>query len=100
MNSCPVSAPSSPMIGNRDGAIIEGPLDFKKRLIAQINSVVRWDLCAATIASAATADTVVVELAPSGPLTRLAERLNADFQTIAIREPGDLESLTGEFAID
>lgn len=100
VNSCPVSAPSSPMIGNSDGAIIEGPMDFKKRLIAQINSVVRWDLCAATIASAATADTVVIELAPSGPLTRLAERLNAEFQTVAIREPGDVELLSGEFAID
>lgn len=100
VNSCTVSSPSSPMIGNSDGAIIEGPTDFKKRLVAQINSVVRWDLCAAAIASAGTEHTVFVELAPSGPLTRLAERLDAKFQTVAIREPGDVELLSGEFAID
>lgn len=100
VNSCTVSSPSSPMIGNSDGAIIEGPTDFKKRLIAQINSVVRWDLCAAAIASAGTEHTVFIELAPSGPLTRLAERLDAKFQTVAIREPGDVELLSGEFAID
>ncbi|MGL6234463.1 MAG: ACP S-malonyltransferase [Segniliparus sp.] len=95
--SCPVSAPSSPMLGNRDGAVVAGPEDLRERLVAQISSPVRWDLCSATITAAADADTVFLELAPGGTLTRLVERSGAGLRTVSLRTPEDVAQLSGQF---
>lgn len=93
---CPVSEPSSPMLGNSDGAVIGGPEDFRRRLVAQISSEVRWDLCVAAIAAAAHPESVVLELAPGGPLTRLAERSGASFRALAIRTTDDVALLSDD----
>jgi [acyl-carrier-protein] S-malonyltransferase len=86
---------ASSMVGNGDGALVIGPEDLRNRLIAQITSAVRWDLCLATIASHASSDALRVELAPAGPLTRLAERAYPGLRSVALRTPQDVGQ-TGE----
>ena len=79
------------MVGNGDGALITGPDDLRRRLIAQITAPVRWDLCAQTIAALAAPDAPHLELAPAGPLTRLLERERPEARALAIRTPEDID---------
>jgi [acyl-carrier-protein] S-malonyltransferase len=83
--------PASAMVGTGDGTFVAGPEDLRQRLVAQITSAVRWDLCSATIASFSGPGTVRIELAPAGPLTRLAERAYPGVPTIALRARPDVE---------
>lgn len=82
--------PTSAMLSNRDGAVVAGPDDLRQRLVAQITSAVRWDRCSATIASFSAPDTVHIELAPAGPLTRLTERAYPGVRIVALRAPQDV----------
>jgi [acyl-carrier-protein] S-malonyltransferase len=83
---------ASAMVGNGDGALVSGPDDLRKRLIAQLTSPVRWDLCSATIVGSAGAG-LHVELAPAGPLTRLLQRACPGARTIALHCPADVEKV-------
>jgi [acyl-carrier-protein] S-malonyltransferase len=83
--------PTSAMLGNRDGALVADPEDLRHRLVAQITSPVRWDRCSAAIESLATPQAIRVELAPAGPLTRLAERAHPSARPVALCSPDDVD---------
>ena len=83
---------ASAMVGNGDGALVSGPDDLRRRLITQLTSPVRWDLCSATIADS-TDVTTHIELAPAGPLTRLLKRARPDAHAVALRHPKDVEEV-------
>lgn len=96
VKKAPVLHPTSPILGNGDGAVISDPVGLRQRLVAQIISPVRWDKCSATIASLSGPATVRIELAPAGPLTRLAERAHPGTRVVALRTPRDADQAWGE----
>jgi [acyl-carrier-protein] S-malonyltransferase len=61
-----------------------------RRLVAQVTSPVRWDLCMATMA--AHGATAIVELPPAGTLTGLAKRELKGTPTLALKTPADLDT--------
>jgi [acyl-carrier-protein] S-malonyltransferase len=83
---------ASAMVGNGDGALVSSPDDLRRRLITQLTSPVRWDLCSTTIADSTDA-TAHIELAPAGPLTRLLKRAHPDAHAVALRHPKDVEEV-------
>jgi [acyl-carrier-protein] S-malonyltransferase len=93
VQSAQISPPTAALLGNSDGKLVAGPQDLRERLVTQITSAVRWDLCAATIAELSHESTVHLELAPAGPLTRLAERAEPGVRALALHDPQDLERL-------
>ncbi|MFE7467810.1 ACP S-malonyltransferase [Streptomyces sp. NPDC057499] len=86
--------PSSPLLGNADGAVVNSPDELRRRLITQITAPVRWDRCARTIATLAP-DAPQIELAPAGPLTRLLQRDRPAAHTVALSTPQELGHITG-----
>ncbi|MFG2651214.1 ACP S-malonyltransferase [Streptomyces sp. NPDC048436] len=87
----PFQTPDSAMLGNRDGALVAGPGDLRQRLVTQLISAVRWDLCAESIVQHSSAEALHIELAPAGPLTKLAQRARPEARTLALRAAEDLD---------
>lgn len=87
----PSAAPRTALLSNADGAAY-GPgatgADVVARLVSQIASPVRWDLCQATLADLGV--TGLLELAPGGVLKGLARRSLPGVETVAITSPADL----------
>ncbi|MCX4593233.1 ACP S-malonyltransferase [Streptomyces sp. NBC_01549] len=92
-----ITEPASAMVGNEDGAPLAGPDDLRRRLITQITSPVRWDLCVAAIARHAP-DALHIELAPAGPLTRLLQRSHPGARAVAVATPEDIDRVVAEAA--
>lgn len=85
-------SPSNPTIGlasNSDGAVINSGQDFVDRLINQVTSPVRWDMCQQTMVDAGV--TGIIELLPGGTLTGIARRAMKGVKTLAIKTPADLD---------
>lgn len=97
MQTAEVTAPVSVMLGNGDGGPMMGPEDLRRRLITQLTSSVRWDLCAQTIARAAP-ESLHIELAPAGPLTRLLQRSRPEARAVALRGPEDIARVADELS--
>lgn len=64
--------PTCAVVANADGALVEDGRELLDRLVVQLTTAVRFDLCLQTLAGLG-AD-AVVELAPSGTLSGLAKR--------------------------
>lgn len=62
--------PQCTLLSNRDGVAVTSGADALERIVTQITSPVRWDLCQAALQGAG----ALVELAPGGVLTGLAKR--------------------------
>lgn len=75
-------------ISNKDGQIVTETLDLKNRLISQITSPVRWDLCQARMIELGV--TGMLELAPGGVLTGIAKREIPGVELFAIKSPADI----------
>lgn len=83
-----VSDPTSPVISNRDGAMITGGDEFVARIVGQVSGPVRWDLCMQTMADQGV--TGVIEVAPGGTLTGLFKRAQPGIELFAIKTPDDI----------
>ena len=90
-----VNDPVSPVISNRDGAIITGGDELMARIVGQVSGPVRWDLCMETLA--ANGVTGVIEVAPGGTLTGLVKRAQPEIELFAIKSPEDIDGAR-EFA--
>jgi [acyl-carrier-protein] S-malonyltransferase len=77
-----------PVVANADGATLTDGRSLLSRLVVQLTSPVRFDLCLETIAAAGA--TRVVELAPGGTLTALAKRALPDAALTALTSPADV----------
>jgi [acyl-carrier-protein] S-malonyltransferase len=75
-------------LSNADGAAVSTGREIMKRLVGQLTSSVRWDLCQETLADLKV--TGIVELPPAGTLTGLAKRTLPDIQRFAIKTPDDI----------
>src|SRR5699024_10086835 len=82
--------PQVPLLSNADGAPVGSGGQALERLVAQISSPVRWDLCQATILESGVSG--AVELAPGGVLAGLARRSMRGVQTVALKSPEDLDA--------
>lgn len=76
------------VLSNADGKLVTAGDELLSRLVSQVCSPVRWDLCMQTLAALGV--TATIELAPAGTLTALIRRELPDVATLALRSPEDL----------
>ena len=67
-----VTDPRRTLLSNADGTAVTGGRDLVARLVRQVTTSVRWDLCMATLAELGV--TAVIELPPAGTLAGLVKR--------------------------
>jgi [acyl-carrier-protein] S-malonyltransferase len=75
---------------NRDGAVVGDGQDALDRIVTQVSSPVRWDLCME--AFAAEGITGFIEVAPAGALSGLAKRGLRGVPNVAVKTPDDLDA--------
>ncbi len=73
------------LISNADGTIVHSGREVLTRLVTQVSSPVRWDLCMATMADLGV--TAMIELPPAGTLTGLAKRALPGVETLVAQHP-------------
>ena len=83
-----VTDSNSSFISNKNGQIVKDSSEIKNRLITQITSPVRWDLCQAKMIELGV--TGMLELAPAGVLTGIAKREMPGVELFAIKSPEDI----------
>ena len=81
--------PRTALISNRDGQIVHDGREVLRRLVGQIASPVRWDLCLETMADLGV--TGILEMPPAGTLTGIAKRALKGVETFALKTPDQLE---------
>ncbi|MFS2281389.1 ACP S-malonyltransferase [Microbacterium sp. OR21] len=84
------SDPSITLWSNRDGAVVDSGVDALERIVTQVSSPVRWDLCMESFASAGI--TGFIEMAPAGALVGLAKRGLRGIPNVAVKTPDDLDA--------
>ena len=80
-------APAS--ISNRDGQVVHDGREVLRRIVGQIASPVRWDLCMETMADLGV--TGILEMPPAGTLTGIAKRALKGVETFALKTPDQLD---------
>jgi [acyl-carrier-protein] S-malonyltransferase len=83
-----VREPSVAVISNADGEVLLGGREVLARLVSQVTSPVRWDLCVARLGALGV--TAVLELAPGGVLGPMVRRALPQVEVLALRSPEDL----------
>jgi [acyl-carrier-protein] S-malonyltransferase len=81
--------PRTRLISNRDGQVVHDGREVLSRLVSQVNSPVRWDLCMETMADLQV--TGILELPPAGTLTGIARRALKGVETFALKTPDQLD---------
>jgi len=87
--SVTVHDPRIPVISNKDGRIVHHGPDVLRRIVGQIASPVRWDLCLETLADLGV--TGILEMPPAGTLTGIAKRALKGVETFALKTPDQLD---------
>lgn len=82
--------PRTAVISNRDGQVVQDGREVLDRIVAQIGSPVRWDLCMDTMLKLGV--TGLLELPPAGTLTGIAKRAMKGVETFALKTPDQLDS--------
>jgi [acyl-carrier-protein] S-malonyltransferase len=81
--------PRTPVISNRDGHVVHDGRDVVARIVGQIASPVRWDLCMETMLDLGI--TGILEMPPAGTLTGIAKRAMKGVETFALKTPDQLD---------
>ena len=87
--SVSVHDPRTRLISNRDGTIVHDGREVLARLVGQIASPVRWDLCLETMEDLGV--TGILEMPPAGTLTGIAKRALKGVETFALKTPDQLD---------
>lgn len=82
--------PQVPFVSNADGAVVAEGAEVLRRLVAQVSSPVRWDLCVDTFSELGV--TAMIELLPGGTLASLARRNLPGVARVAIKRPDQLDA--------
>lgn len=82
--------PALTLWSNRDGAAVTDGHDALERIVSQVSSPVRWDLCMHSFAEAGV--TGFIEVAPAGALVGLAKRGLRGVPNVAVKTPDDLDA--------
>jgi len=86
--------PRTPIISNKDGRAIHDGREVVSRIVGQIASPVRWDLCLETMEDLGV--TGILEMPPAGTLTGIAQRqirggALKGVETFALKTPDQLD---------
>ena len=81
--------PRTPVISNRDGTVVHDGREVVARIVGQIASPVRWDLCMNTMEDLRV--TGVLEMPPAGTLTGILKRNLKGVETFALKTPDQLD---------
>jgi [acyl-carrier-protein] S-malonyltransferase len=87
--SVSVHDPRTRVISNRDGSVVHDGRDVLARIVGQIASPVRWDLCLETMEDLGV--TGILEMPPAGTLTGIAKRALKGVETFALKTPDQLD---------
>jgi [acyl-carrier-protein] S-malonyltransferase len=82
--------PRTPVISNRDGQVVHDGRDVLRRIVGQIATPVRWDLCMETMSDLGV--TGILEMPPAGTLTGIAKRQLKGVETFALKTPDQLDA--------
>ncbi|WP_169798169.1 ACP S-malonyltransferase [Gordonia desulfuricans] len=85
------SAPTRTLLSNSDGRPVTDGAEALSKLVTQVSSPVRWDLCSAHMREVGVA--AIVELPPAGALAGIAKRELKGTPTVAWKTPDDLEKV-------
>lgn len=80
--------PTVPLLSNADGTEVADGAQALARLVSQVASPVRWDLCQARMVDLGV--TGIVEVAPGGVLAGLAKRTMPGVAAVAVKTPADI----------
>jgi [acyl-carrier-protein] S-malonyltransferase len=80
--------PTKIMLSNLDGASVNHGRELLHRLVRQVTSPVRWDLCMRGLADLGV--TAVIELPPAGTLAGLVKRELTGVEIVTLKTPDDL----------
>jgi [acyl-carrier-protein] S-malonyltransferase len=81
--------PRTPLISNRDGKVVHDGRDVVRRIVTQVASPVRWDLCMETMRDLGV--TGLLEMPPAGTLAGIAKRALPGVETFALKTPDQLD---------
>jgi [acyl-carrier-protein] S-malonyltransferase len=87
--------PRTRLISNRDGQVVHDGQDVLRRIVGQVATPVRWDLCMETMRDLGV--TGMLEMPPAGTLTGIARRALKGVETLALKTPDQLDDAR-EFA--
>jgi [acyl-carrier-protein] S-malonyltransferase len=87
--SVSVHDPRTRVISNRDGTVVHDGREVLARIVGQIASPVRWDLCLETMEDLGV--TGILEMPPAGTLTGIAKRALRGVETFALKTPDQLD---------
>ncbi|WP_052852239.1 ACP S-malonyltransferase [Streptomyces avicenniae] len=96
-----VADPGVPFVSNADGQVVGDGREVVRRLVTQVSSPVRWDLCTETFRGLGV--TALIELCPGGTLAGLAKRNLKGVAQLAVKSPDQLDAareLLAEHAAD
>ncbi len=82
--------PRSRLLSNRDGQVVHDGRDVLARLVTQVGTPVRWDLCMQTMTDLGV--TGLLEMPPAGTLSGIAKRQLKDVETFALKTPDQLDA--------
>jgi [acyl-carrier-protein] S-malonyltransferase len=85
-----VKDPAITLLSNADGAVVTSGQNWVERIVAQVATPVRWDLCMATMAG--TGVTALIELPPAGTLAGIAKRALPGVEILALKSPDQLDA--------
>jgi [acyl-carrier-protein] S-malonyltransferase len=81
--------PRTRLVSNRDGQVVHDGQEVLSRLVTQVRTPVRWDLCMQTMDDLGV--TGMLEMPPAGTLTGIARRALPSVETFALKTPDQLD---------
>ena len=87
--SVSVHDPRTPLISNKDGQVVHDGREVLARIVGQIASPVRWDLCMEAMLDLGV--TGMLEMPPAGTLSGIAKRAMKGVETFALKTPDQLD---------
>jgi [acyl-carrier-protein] S-malonyltransferase len=79
-----------PLVSNFDGKAVNGGREFLDRMVRQVSSPVRWDLCMETFKDLGV--TGLIEVPPAKALVNMAKRGLPGVEVLALKSPDQLEA--------
>ncbi|MEV4559170.1 AMP-binding protein [Kitasatospora sp. NPDC049285] len=80
--------PRQLLLSNADGALVEDPAEIRRRLVDQVVSPVRWDLCLTSLA--ALAPELTVSLPPAKTLASILKRQHPELEVLSLTSARDI----------
>jgi [acyl-carrier-protein] S-malonyltransferase len=91
-----IKDPAITLLSNADGGVVTSGSNWVERIIAQVATPVRWDLCMETMSDIGVV--ALIELPPGGTLTGMAKRALPGIELLALKTPDQLDAARGLIA--